>query len=1159
MCGISFTYCNSEINYKTRLSSIDLYQSISKKLNKTNLNINSILDKTIQYKTDCNFLNFFKSDNERKYIYKSIKLLKKKKFEREKRISDAIWFLEEELNDRYLFVKDFLNKKSDYKNCNIIFFKTLNSIINSINIQEIRGRDSMGLMISLHYKKNGLDILSFRKKFKNKNYNLVENKNYFTINFIYKTYNVFGSLRDNSRNIIESIKKDKNLLNVLFNFNFDKTTFVAHTRWASSGNVNLNNTHPADNKLERKKHLPIVYTFMNGDINNYQNIIQKLKNEKKILIHEKINDTRSLSCFLGSDTSFFDKSKILNKLNKLNGSFASFNISTQDMSKILLIKKGKQGMYVGKNSDRYFFSSDIYGLVEDCDYVSSIYSNSFSFFDLYENNKILFNNFKNTLKNKLSFKKVNITSQDVSKRNFEHYMKKEILESKNVLNKTITIYLKNIYKSKLNTNYNFIKKIKNKKINKIIITGMGTCYTAALIISNYMKEQFDKNGINIDVSAIMAAEGSIFNIQKDMSNILIIVIAQSGTTKDTNVFADIAKRRGASTISFLNKRGGDISFLVDETFYIGDGRDIEMAVPSTKTYFAHIALGQIFTQFLIKQTLTRKQINQSEIKNIKKLPYLISKTIKNFHLINLRNVFNKFSKNKRWFISYDSKITKYISEETRIKMSECCYKTVSTIHLNDLINLDIKNSCIIANLNSTKAINKKIKILINKNNTVLLISSKNSLNKIGKLKNLLKIPVENVNNNYLSYTSVIITQLISYELAKYLNLKKKFFEDIQVEIKINSKNKKNLDLFLRRKSSCYNIISIKEAEIIKLRNLLLNYLKNKKAFKNKCINHLNLIINLISRPIDTIKHQAKTITVGTERVSALKKKDMNSTKGFKLDNKGKRLTIVKNNVSELILGHITRTISDFSNLNKKDIKLKIVDNLKKKLIQRNENFLILRQENKSFDKIEFSYSYNGKIRKHFLQNKYIDIKTNSYLKNIINISQVVFQILNKLFHTKKYLQSYFDNILNDLNSLRNFKDKRKLFEIKKNSLSNKNFKILANTQNKNSSKILSLLLGKYLKTTCSFDILENHKHIDISSEPFLIAIVTDINNKDYKLDALSEFQKFEAHNNKLLIITNKNDTTFDNKLNNAILLKLPNLKNKFNLIMTLGLFQEYLQ
>ena len=102
--------------------------------------------------------------------------------------------------------------------------------------------------------------------------------------------------------------------------------------------------------------------------------------------------------------------------------------------------------------------------------------------------------------------------------------------------------------------------------------------------------------------------------------------------------------------------------------------------------------------------------------------------------------------------------------------------------------------------------------------------------------------------------------------------------------------------------------------------------------------------------------------------------------------------------------------------------------MEKKLIERNEIFLILHQENKGFDKIVISYSYQGKIRKHFLQKKYVDIKTNSYLKNIINISQVVFQILNKLFHTKNTFQSYFDNILNDLNTLRNFKDKRKLLK-----------------------------------------------------------------------------------------------------------------------------------
>ena len=33
-----------------------------------------------------------------------------------------------------------------------------------------------------------------------------------------------------------------------------------------------------------------------------------------------------------------------------------------------------------------------------------------------------------------------------------------------------------------------VKKIKNKKINKIIITGMGTCHTAAEGIAHYMRE-----------------------------------------------------------------------------------------------------------------------------------------------------------------------------------------------------------------------------------------------------------------------------------------------------------------------------------------------------------------------------------------------------------------------------------------------------------------------------------------------------------------------------------------------------------------------------------------------------------------------------------------------------------------------------------------------
>ena len=102
-------------------------------------------------------------------------------------------------------------------------------------------------------------------------------------------------------------------------------------------------------------------------------------------------------------------------------------------------------------------------------------------------------------------------------------------------------------------------------------------------------------------------------------------------------------------------------------------------------------------------------------------------------------------------------------------------------------------------------------------------------------------------------------------------------------------------------------------------------------------------------------------------------------------------------------------------------------------------------------------------------------------------------------------------------------------------------------------------MGKYLGTTCSFDILENHKHIDISSEPYLIAIVSDLENDDYKQDALSEFQKFKSHNNKLLIITNKNDNTYDKELDSSEIIKLPSMKNRLSLLMVLKLFEKYLK
>ena len=93
---------------------------------------------------------------------------------------------------------------------------------------------------------------------------------------------------------------------------------------------------------------------------------------------------------------------------------------------------------------------------------------------------------------------------------------------------------------------------------------------------------------SIRITTHLASELSAFHLRENMGNTLVIAIAQSGTTIDTNVAVKLVKARGAFTLAILNKRQGDISYLVDTTIYLGNGRDIEIAVPSTKTYICHI-------------------------------------------------------------------------------------------------------------------------------------------------------------------------------------------------------------------------------------------------------------------------------------------------------------------------------------------------------------------------------------------------------------------------------------------------------------------------------------------------------------------------------------------------------------------------------------------
>ena len=159
---------------------------------------------------------------------------------------------------------------------------------------------------------------------------------------------------------------------------------------------------------------------------------------------------------------------------------------------------------------------------------------------------------------------------------------------------------------------------------------MGTCYTAAVAISRFMRSRLKEFMPGLSVEPHIASEGSAFYLESNMDTTLVIVIAQSGTTVDTNVFVQKAKERGAMALAIANKREGDVTFLVDGTLYIGHGRDIEIAVPSTKTYTAQVLVGYILTSFfvsLLAKNSNEKELLKEDIETIRNSPSLVEDSL----------------------------------------------------------------------------------------------------------------------------------------------------------------------------------------------------------------------------------------------------------------------------------------------------------------------------------------------------------------------------------------------------------------------------------------------------------------------------------------------------------------------------------------------------
>jgi glutamine---fructose-6-phosphate transaminase (isomerizing) len=177
-------------------------------------------------------------------------------------------------------------------------------------------------------------------------------------------------------------------------------------------------------------------------------------------------------------------------------------------------------------------------------------------------------------------------------------------------------------------------------------------------------------------------------MEEDLTDMLVIPITQSGTTTDTNRAVAMAAERGAMVISIVNRRQSDITTKSDGVFYTSDGRDIEMSVASTKAFYSQIVAGHILALSFAKLlgTMSDNMI-ADELTNLEHIPSAMLAVLAKKEEI--RTSVEMLSRKKRYWAIVGIGPNKAAADEIRIKLSELCYKTISSDIIENKKHIDL--------------------------------------------------------------------------------------------------------------------------------------------------------------------------------------------------------------------------------------------------------------------------------------------------------------------------------------------------------------------------------------------------------------------------------------------------------------------------------------
>jgi glucosamine--fructose-6-phosphate aminotransferase (isomerizing) len=843
------------------------------------------------------------------------------------RLKDAAWATQRDRLRTAQAVADLAG--ADPSDAAIAGFASVQAALSAIDRLEVRGRDSAGLMLLVHGHDLDLSdpavaaLLAAREGDPLFVAGAVRVTPEGHLSFVYKAAAEIGELGDNTRVLRTAIREDA-LLHRALASGSPEITVLGHTRWASIGIISEPNAHPMNSDEVDRADGPYVTAALNGDVDNFADL--KVSDELRIAA-EITSDAKVIPTLVSRRLSAGDDSleAFRQTVRRFDGSVAiGANVASEPGRLQIALRGSGQALYVGLDDDLFVVASEPYGVVEDATRYLRLDGETpadptdpaGSRGQVVELDAAYAGTVEGIARRAydgtplpVSAEELvtpEVTTRDIDRGTYQHYLLKEIEEAPWSFRKTL--------RGKIATGSDGLLRaslpaatipddvrahLADGAITRILVIGQGTAAVAGQSAARALAAEVAPTPVRVE--ALPATELSGFSLRADMSDTLIIAISQSGTTTDTNRTVDLARGRGARVIAIVNRRASDLTDKADGVLYTSDGRDVEMSVASTKAFYAQIAAGFLLAYAIAQEvpgTADGATRRSEVLTGLRELPAAMEATLARRSVI--AEAAHELAPSRRYWAIVGSGANRVAAEEIRIKLSELCYKSISSDAIEDKKHIDLSCEPLIlvcaAGLSGSNAddVAKEVAIYRAHKATPIVVATEDE-DRFSAALRVLTVP--SVRPELAFVLTTVVGHLFGYEAALAIDAQARVLREARgaIEAAVVGPGAADIDQMLLDLRPAFEPVAsryydglrngsydghLEAGTAVRLASMF-RYAIGIAPLESYQSEHgrvgtpsvviedltaaLTAAIEELTRPVDAIKHQAKTVTVGISR------------------------------------------------------------------------------------------------------------------------------------------------------------------------------------------------------------------------------------------------------------------------------------------------------